>query len=81
MKTDKPPETALEELLRRTPGVDPAVLAQARQAAEMLQKLGLLTTEPTEAFRPFTRRPHTSAKPPSVGNWKTQQSVQFNQVS
>ncbi len=52
-----PSLTALDELLRRNPVIDPELLAQARQAAEFLRKLGLLSTEPTEVIRPFTR-PH-----------------------
>jgi hypothetical protein len=50
-------ETALDELLRQIPCVDPATLEQVRQATDFLRKLGLLSTEPAEIIRPFQRKP------------------------
>jgi len=51
-----PSQTAMHELLRRNPAINPELLAQVKQATELLRQLGLLSTEPTEAIRLFTRR-------------------------
>lgn len=72
-----PSLTALDELLRRNPAIDPDFLAQARQAAEFLRRLGLLSTEPTEALRPFTRRRPKPVEPTSASNWISAPGIRF----
>ena len=49
--------TALDALEARVPGLNPDELLKAKQAADLLRSLGLLSTEPAEAIRPFKRRP------------------------
>lgn len=54
--TNTPP-TALDELLRRNPKIAADVLRRAQEIGETLRRLGLLTTTPREAIRPFRRQP------------------------
>lgn len=69
-----------DELVRLVPAVDPAVIEQARQAAELFRRLGLLSTAPTEAVRPFTRRPAGDANPAGVSNWSAPAGIRFNRA-
>lgn len=78
--TSTPAQTALDELLRRNPAIDPELLAQARRTAELLRQLGLLSTEPTEAIRPFTRRRQEPKKPAPVSNWAAARGIQFTKA-
>jgi hypothetical protein len=78
--TSPPPQTALDELLRRNPTIDPALLAQVRRDAEMLRQFGLLSTEPAEAIRPFTRRPQEPNARAPVSGWAAARSIQFTKV-
>lgn len=76
-----PRPTALDELLRLTQGIDPVVVEQARQAAELMRRLNLLSTEPARAIRPFDRR--TAAPPttePAAG-WATARPIHFDRAS
>ena len=66
--TEPPKMTALDELLRRAT-IDSRVLEIARNAGEMLRRLGLLSTEPAEAIRPFRRRPASLPKQSGVAGW------------
>jgi len=72
--------TALDELLRRNPTIDPGLLDQVKRATEMLRQLGLLSTEPTEAIRPFTRRHPEPTERARVSNWAAAQGIQFPKV-
>jgi hypothetical protein len=73
-------QTALDELVRRNPAIDTELLDQARRAAELLRQLGLLSTEPTEAIRPFTRRRQERSEPTCVSNWAATHGIQFTKA-
>jgi hypothetical protein len=72
--------TALDELVCRNPAIESAKLAQARQAAELLRKLGLLSTEPATAIRPFTRRRPVPSGPAGENNWAAAAGIQFTKL-
>ncbi|MBL8798333.1 MAG: hypothetical protein JNM56_30845 [Planctomycetia bacterium] len=74
-------QTAFDELLRRNPAIDPELLTQVQQATALLRQLGLLSTEPTEAIRPFGRRCRETAERPKFSNWpSTARNIQLNKL-
>jgi hypothetical protein len=77
METTCKKPSALDELVRQVPNIDPNVLAEARQAAELLRKLGLLSTEPVEAVRPFNRQLGEATEPKPPNNWAKLTGIQF----
>lgn len=77
MNTTPERETALDELLRRIPSVDPAILKQVREVTELLRKMGLLSTEPAEVIRPFQRKP--LPKSTSAIRWGAKTDIQFSE--
>jgi hypothetical protein len=70
-----PRPTALDELVRRAPAIDTEALAQARQAAQFLRSLQLLSTQPATVIRPFTRRRPKPSYPTAANTWKTVRDV------
>lgn len=72
--------TALDELLRLAQGIDPAVIDQARQAAELMRRLNLLSTEPARAIRPFDRRTVTPPTTDPTTGWATTRTIHFDRT-
>lgn len=73
--------TAADQLILQNPMIRPEVVAEAQQAAEMLRKLGLLSTKPTEAIRPFNRRPADTLQPTAVRGWAAATDIRLTKVS
>jgi hypothetical protein len=76
----QPKPTALDELLRLTPEIDPGVLDATRQATELARKLGLLSTSPAEVLSPFARRVVKIPGAQPQTTWATTSDITFDKV-
>jgi hypothetical protein len=61
--------SAIDELLLRVPEINAEALQKATEMANLLRKLGLLSTKPVEVYNPFNRTLLPTAPNSKAVNW------------
>ena len=75
MTAEKP--SALDALLTAVPGIDPKVVESTRKAVAILSSLGLLSSEPTETYRPFNRDAVVGSGTAGDASWTPARRIQL----